>query len=117
MKWVIKLENSQETDIQLVLNYCKEWLSKFDVRKLEEIRIVNTKGMHHTFFGHCSYPNKKKGTGFKVVCYIHEKISFPLKHHTRLSPIYFRKKGIEVPGAYALYEELQKNKDYFLELI
>jgi len=116
MKWTIKLANSQDKEIQFVIDYCQNWLLKFDTKKLGEIRINNgrRKGSQ-TFYGHCSYPNKKEGIKeFKVVCHINEHCLFPLKHYQRRSPIYFMKDSILIEGAHEEYELMGKSPNWQL---
>ncbi|MFA5152830.1 MAG: hypothetical protein WC554_09745 [Clostridia bacterium] len=116
MKWNINLKNGQDKEIQLVIDYCQNWLLNYDTKKLDEIRINNgrrTKG--DTFYGHCSYPNKKLGEKeFKVVCHINENIQFPFRRYQRRSPIYFKKNDVLVEGAQLEYDKMANNKNWEL---
>jgi hypothetical protein len=113
MKYTINLKNSQDKEIQFVIDYCKNWLSKYDTKKLGVIRINNGRRKKgDTFYGHCSYPNKKAGEKeFTVVCHINENITFPFKRQQRRSPIYFKKNNVLVEGAEEQYIMINDNKD------
>jgi hypothetical protein len=113
MKWIVNLKNKQDKEIQFVLDYCKDWLSKFDTRKLDVVRIDNGRHDYHTFYGRCHYPKKGK-RNYIVSCQINENIKFPFKRQQRRTPIYFMKSGVEVEGAYKLAEELQANPKFEL---
>ena len=118
MKWTINLANSQDNEIQLVIDYCKNWLSQYNTKKLGEVRINNgRRTTGDTFYGHCSYPNKKVGEReFQVVCHINPNIKFPFKRHQRRSPIYFKKNDILIEGAEEQYIAMGHSDDWHLGL-
>jgi hypothetical protein len=105
MKWVINLKNKQVEEIQLVLNFCKVWLSKFDTKKLDAVRIDNGRHNYQTFYGRCHYPKKGK-RNYIVSCQINEGIVFPFKRQQRRSPIYLMKDNEIIEGANELYEQM-----------
>jgi hypothetical protein len=115
MKWSISLKNSKDKEIQFVLEYCKNWLSKYDTSKLGEIRINNgrQRKWDSTFYGHCDYPWKKR-TEYKVVCHINDDITFPLKRQQRRSPFYWIKNGIETVDSLQKFQDLKDNPKFEL---
>jgi hypothetical protein len=118
MKWAINLANSQDKEIQFVIDYCKNWLLNFDTKKLGEIRINNgRRKVGDTFYGHCSYPRKKtKEREFTVVCHINPNIKFPFRRQQRRSPIYFKKNDILIEGAEAEYIAMGHSNNWELGL-
>jgi hypothetical protein len=114
MKWIINLKNKQDKEIQLVLDYCKDWLSKFNTSKLGEIRINNGRPKENpSFYGRCWYPNKKN-PNYTISCQINDNIVFPFRRQQRRSPIYFMKNGVEVEGSYKLFEDMKIDSNFQL---